>query len=131
MASVRHEVPENSETASPESDSLERLGGPAHHHSPRLRPVGEEGSNLSRRCNRRLTPVARHLPPFAVAIPRSFNSRAMAVMDRTAAVQSSRIVERKTSARMSAACLFAFPWLTVPIPDVASPKYISTRTTVV
>jgi|SRR5580704_1819030 hypothetical protein len=96
-----------------------------------LRPVREEGSSLSRRCSSRLTPTGRHLPPLAVAIPRSSNSRAMALLETMPALRSSRIVERKASVRTSAACLFAFPLLTIPFPDVTSPKCVSTLTTVV
>jgi hypothetical protein len=46
-------------------------------------------------------------------------------------MRSSRTVERKASARTSAACLFAFPLLTGPFPDVTSPKCVSTLTMVV
>jgi hypothetical protein len=76
--------------------------------------------------------VICHLPPRAVGIPRAFNSRAMALTETKPALRSLRIVGANALARMSAACLFACPWLILaPLPHVSRPRRFSIRTTVV
>jgi hypothetical protein len=88
----------------------------------RRRP--DESSSLARRSSSRVTLLRCHLPPRAVGIPRSFNSRAMALMETKPAFLSLRIVGPKASARTSATRLLASP-------DVSWPRRVSTRTTVV
>ena len=72
--------------------------------------------------------VRCHLPPRGVGIPRSFNSRAMALMETKPALRSLRIVEPRLSARMSAARLFPNPSLILA--PLGSPRRLSILTTV-
>jgi hypothetical protein len=81
------------------------------------RPRSDEKSS---RRNSRLTQVRCHLPPRAVDISRSFNSRAMTLMETKPALRSLRIVGPK--ARTSATRLLASPLLILPLPDVIRPK---------
>jgi hypothetical protein len=109
-----------------------RLPSPsARHHSSGVTTVREEGSSLSRRCSSRLTPHGCHLPPRAVGISRSFNSRAIALNETRPVAWSARIVEARALARASAACLVACPMLILPLPDVIKPRRVSILTTVV
>ena len=64
------------------------------------------------------------LPP-AVGIPRAFNSRAMALPETKPAVRTSRIVERKASARMSATRFNARLLLVPPCFDVSWRRRVS------
>jgi hypothetical protein len=73
--------------------------------------------------------VRRHLPPRGAAIPRSFNSPAMALMETKPALRSLRIVGPRDSARTSAARLFSNPLL-IP-PPLGSATRLSILTTVV
>jgi len=75
--------------------------------------------------------VRCHLPPRGVGISRSFNSRAMALMETKPAFRSLRIVGPKASARASAACLVASSLLILPLPNVINPRRVSILTTVV
>jgi len=88
----------------------------------------DESSSLSRRSSSRVTVVRCHLPPRGAAIPRSFNSAAMALMETKPALRSLRIVGASLSARMSAARLFPNPLL-IP-PPLGSPRRLSILTTV-
>ena len=72
-------------------------------------------SSLSKRCSSRVTVVRCHLPPCGVAISRSFNSRAMPLMETKPALRSLRIVGRRASARTSATRLVASPLLVPPL----------------
>jgi hypothetical protein len=69
------------------------------------------------------------LPPRAVGISLSFNSRAMALTETTPAFRSLRIVDPKASARTSATRLLVRPLL--QLPDVIKPSRVSILTTVV
>jgi hypothetical protein len=69
--------------------------------------------------------VGCHLPPVAVGIPRAFNSRAMALLETKPAVRTSRIVERKASARMSATRVNARLLLVPPCADVSWRRRVS------
>jgi hypothetical protein len=92
----------------------------------RRRP--DESSNLSRRCRNRLTLVGCHLPPRAVGISRSFNSRALALNETKPFARSARIVEARALARASAACLCASALLILPF--VIRPRRVSVLPTV-
>ncbi len=94
----------------------------------RRRP--DESSSLSRRCNNRVTVVRCHLPPRAVAIPRSFNSRAMAWMETKPAFRSLRIVGPRVSARTSATRLLASPSLIPTCSDMSRRRRVSILITV-
>jgi hypothetical protein len=89
----------------------------------------ETRSNLSRRFSSRLTPKGCHFLPRAVGIPRSFNSRAMALAETKPALRSFRIVGSKSLARTSEACLCHSPLLILPF--VTTPRRLSTLATVV
>ena len=101
----------------------------AQRHSAGSTAVREEASSLSRRRNSWSTLARCHLPPRAVGIARSFNSRAMAKLETKPAFRSSRIIGLTASARASAIRLIASPLL--PWPDVIKPRRISTLATVV
>ena len=89
-------------------------------------------SSLSKRSSSRLTLAGCHLPPSAVGISRLFNACAMALNETRSFAWSARIVEASDLARASAPCLLACPLLILPpLPDVSSPKRLSTLTTVV
>jgi hypothetical protein len=94
----------------------------------RRRP--DENSSLSRRSRSRVTVVKCHLPPRAVGIPRSFNSRAMAWMETKPAFRRLRIVGPKASARTSATRLPGSPLLIPPFPDVGMRRRVSILATV-
>jgi hypothetical protein len=73
--------------------------------------------------------VRRHLPPRGAAIPRSFNSPAMALMETKPALRSLRIVGPRVSARTSAARLFSNSSLILP--PLSSATRLSNLATVV
>jgi hypothetical protein len=76
-----------------------------------------------------LTVDVCHLPSRAVGISRSFNSRAMALLETKPALRSFRIVRAKALARTSAARLCASPLLILPF--VTRPRRARTLATVV
>jgi hypothetical protein len=94
-----------------------------------LRAGARVGSGLSRRRNSRLTVDLSHLPSRAVGISRSFNSRAMALLETMPALRSFRIVGAKPLARTSAARLCDSPLLILPF--VTKPRRARTLATVV
>ena len=89
----------------------------------------EGRSSLSSRCSSRLTLVRCHLPPHAVGISLSFNSRVMASMETKPAFRRLRIVGAKASARTSAGRLLCQPL--VRVARVVRPRRVSTLKTVV
>ena len=90
-----------------------------------------KASSLSRRSSSRVTVVRRHLPPRAVGTPRSFNSRAMALMETMPAFRSLRIVGRRASARRSATRLLVSSLLVLPRCDISRSRRVSIRVTAV
>ena len=74
--------------------------------------------------------VICHLPPRGVGIPRSFNSRAMALMETKPALRSLRIVGPRASARTSAARLLVNPLSIPSCPDVSRSRRRSVLSTV-
>ena len=120
---------------SPESksDSLARFGEsgvtpPTSHglnrfHGQKNRPSGD----VQQSGNGGQTPF----PPRAVGIPRSFNSRAMALMETMPAFRSLRIVGRRASARRSATRLLVSSLLVPPRCDISRSRRVSIRVTAV
>ena len=70
------------------------------------------------------------MPPRGAAIPRSFNCRAIALVETKPALRSLRIVGPKASARTSATRLFISPLLIPSCPDVSRSKRRSILTRV-
>jgi hypothetical protein len=81
--------------------------------------------SLARRFSSRVTVVGCHLLPAAVGIARAFNSPAMALPETKPAVRTSRIVERKASARMSETRFNATLLLVPPCSDVSWRRRVS------
>ena len=88
----------------------------------------EGRSSLSSRCSSRLTLVRCHLPPHAIGISLSFNSRVMALMETKPAFRRLRIVGAKASARTSAGLFSASPLASLP---ASSLRRFSTLNTLV